>query len=72
MSEASVAPEMSHQVTEQKKKVAAAEHAVQARQKQTLGLQREHILSQRTSNEHRRAALKAALEQVEAQLAALN
>ncbi len=69
---AETSPEISHQEGEQKKKVAAAEHAVQARQKQALELQREHILSQRTSNEHRRAALKAALEQVEAQLAALN
>lgn len=43
-----------------------------ARQKQTLNLQRENILSQRTSNPGRRAALEAALEQIEAQLAKLD
>jgi len=41
------------------------------RQKQALGLQRENILSQRTSNPGRRAALEAALEQIEAQIAEL-
>jgi uncharacterized protein with von Willebrand factor type A (vWA) domain len=35
------------------------------RQKQALNLQRENILSQRTSNPARRAALEAALEQIE-------
>ncbi len=69
---AQTSPEMSHQVSEQIKKTAAAEHAEHARQKQALELQREHILSQRTSNTHRRAALSAALEHVEAQIAALN
>jgi hypothetical protein len=43
-----------------------------ARQVQALNLQRENILSQRTSNAGRRAALEAALEQIEAQLKALN
>jgi hypothetical protein len=42
------------------------------RQRQALNLQRENILSQRTSNPNRRVALEAALAQVEAQLAALN
>jgi len=42
-----------------------------ARQRQALELQRENILSQRTSNAGRRAALEAALTQVEAQLKAL-
>jgi hypothetical protein len=35
-------------------------------------MQREQILSTRTANPHRRAALEAALAQVEAQLAALD
>jgi hypothetical protein len=35
-------------------------------------LQREQILSTRTANAHRRAALEAALKQVEAQIAALD
>lgn len=40
------------------------------RQRQALELQRELILNQRTSNAGRRAALAAALAQVEGQLAA--
>jgi hypothetical protein len=43
-----------------------------ARQRQALSLQRENILSQRTSNPGRRAALEAALTQIEAQLKALD
>jgi hypothetical protein len=43
-----------------------------ARQLQALNLQKENILSQRTSNAGRRAALEAALEQIEAQIKALN
>jgi hypothetical protein len=47
---------------------AALERAARERQRQSLNLQRELILSQRTSNPGRRAALEAALAQVEAQL----
>ena len=43
-----------------------------ARQRQALALQRENILSQRTSNPGRRAALEAALNHIEAQLKALD
>jgi hypothetical protein len=43
-----------------------------ARQLQALNLQKENILSQRTSNAGRRAALGAALEHIEAQIQALN
>ncbi len=39
--------------------------------RQALNLQRENILSQRTSNPGRRAALEAALEQIEAQIQSL-
>jgi hypothetical protein len=42
------------------------------RQLQALNLQKENILSQRTSNAGRRAALEAALEHIEAQIKALN
>lgn len=42
-----------------------------ARRRQALDLQRENILSQRTSHPARRAALAAALEQIEAQISAL-
>jgi hypothetical protein len=45
---------------------------VQARARQALELQREQILSARTANPHRRAALEAALAQVEGQLSALD
>jgi len=43
-----------------------------ARARQALELQREQILSARTANPHRRAALEAARQQVEAQIAALD
>jgi hypothetical protein len=42
-----------------------------ARQKAALNLQRENILSQKTSNPARRQALEAALAQVEAQIETL-
>jgi len=50
-----------------------AEHARtdHARAKQALNLQRENILSQRTSSPARRTALVAALAQVEGQIAEL-
>jgi hypothetical protein len=43
-----------------------------ARARQALELQREQILSARTANPHRRAALEAALADTEAKLAALD
>jgi hypothetical protein len=51
----------------------AKEHArtTRERQKQALTLQRENILSQRTSNPGRRAALEAALADIEAQIQAM-
>ena len=51
----------------------AAEHerTERARRKQALELQRENILSQRTSNAGRRAALEAALKQIEDELVGL-
>jgi hypothetical protein len=42
-----------------------------ARARQALELQREQILSARTANPYRRAALEAALADIEAKLAAL-
>jgi hypothetical protein len=56
---------------EEAKRQAAVRRAVRTRQKQSLNLQRENILSQRTSHPARRAALEAALKQIEAQIAAL-
>jgi hypothetical protein len=49
----------------------ADERTRNARRKQDLHLQRESILSQRTSSPIRRAALEAALKQVEAEIASL-
>lgn len=49
----------------------ASEEAARKRQRQALELQRERILDERTSNPHRRAALEAALSEVEARLASI-
>lgn len=68
--ESSVKPP-SELVTEDQRREAELRRAATSRQRQSLHLQREHILSQRTSNPVRRAALEAALSQVESQLAAL-
>lgn len=56
---------------EQRHKAMLAEATVQ-REKQALELQRENILSQKTSHPARRQALEAALKQIEGQLAALD
>ena len=58
-------------VSEEARRVAELQRAEQTRRRQSLDLQRENILSQRTSHPARRAALEAALEQIEAQIAAL-
>jgi hypothetical protein len=47
----------------------AAAEAVRKRQRQELELQRERILDERTSSPLRRAALEAALTEIEARLA---
>ena len=47
---------------------AAAARAEEQRRRQTLELQRERILDERTSSPHRRAALVAALAEIEEQL----
>ena len=57
--------------TDDQRRAAAQDRAARERQKQSLNLQREHILSQRTSNPGRRAALEAALAHVESQIAAI-
>lgn len=49
----------------------SAEAADRKRQRQTLELQRERILSERTSSPHRRSALENALADVEEKLAEL-
>jgi hypothetical protein len=58
-------------VSDEAKREANRRRAELERQKQALNLQRENILSQRTSSPVRRAALAAALNQIDAQLSAL-
>jgi hypothetical protein len=58
-------------VSEEGRRTAELERTERARRRQALNLQRENILSQRTSHPARRAALAAALEQIEAQISAL-
>ena len=58
-------------MTEAERRLAAEQRAVKERRRQELNLQRENILSQRTSNPARRAALTAALSEIEAQISAL-
>jgi len=57
---------------QEQRRIAEQERAQQARQMQSLTLQRELILSQRTSSPVRRSALEAALKQVDEQIASLN
>ncbi len=54
------------------KRQAEVAKASKAREKQALELQRERILSERTSSPHRRAALHAALADVESRLGGLS
>jgi hypothetical protein len=53
------------------KRVAQNERAHRERKMQALLMQKENILSQRTSNPARRKALEAALSQIEGQIAEL-
>ena len=57
--------------TEDARRLAASQRAAREREKQALNLQRENILSQRTSNPARRTALEAALAQIEGQITAM-
>ncbi|MBS1804451.1 MAG: hypothetical protein JST28_13880 [Acidobacteria bacterium] len=59
-------------MSEQERRLAAENRAATERRRQSLTLQRENILSQRTSNPGRRAALESALSEIETQLAALD
>ena len=59
-------------MSEEERRLAAEKRAATERRKQALHLQRENILSQRTSNPGRRAALEAALAEIETQLTALD
>jgi hypothetical protein len=58
-------------MTEAERRQAVDQRAANERRKQALNLQRENILSQRTSNAARRAALASALSEIEEQISAL-
>jgi len=57
--------------SEDARRLAELHRAERERHKQSLNLQRENILSQKTSHPARRAALEAALTQVEGQIQAM-
>jgi len=58
-------------VSEDARRLADSIRSAKEREKQALNLQRENILSQRTSNPARRTALEAALAQIEGQINAM-
>jgi uncharacterized protein YlxW (UPF0749 family) len=66
-----VATSSSQPQSEDDRRAAQLQRASRTRQRQALDLQRENILSQRTSNPSRRAALEAALAQIESRIQAL-
>ncbi len=49
-------------------KAKTAAHGVKERERQSLELQKERILDERTSSPHRRAALEAALKEIEGRI----
>jgi hypothetical protein len=55
----------------EERRIAVEKSAATERKRQTLTLQRENILSQRTSSPDRRAALAAALAEIEQSIKAL-
>ena len=69
--EAPVADSSNRMVTEEERRAAELQRTTRERQLQALNLQRESILSQKTSNPGRRAALEAALTHIEAQIQTL-
>jgi hypothetical protein len=69
--EAPVADSGNRMVTEEERRAAELRRTTRERQIQALNLQRENILSQRTSNPGRRAALESALAHIEAQIQSL-
>ncbi len=59
------------QATDTKNLTDARQKAVVSRELQSLELQKERILSERTSSPHRRSALEAALTDIEKRIASL-
>ena len=58
-------------VSEEQRRLTEQKRGERERHKQALNLQRENILSQKTSHPARRSALEAALAQIESQIASL-
>ena len=71
-SESPAANPSKNMTNEEARRAASLERAARERQRQALNLQRENVLSQRTSNPGRRAALEAALSQIDAQIQSLS
>jgi hypothetical protein len=59
-------------ISEEVRRLTEHARAERERKKQALNLQKSNILSQKTSNPARRAALLAALEQIEGEIQAFN
>jgi hypothetical protein len=59
-------------VSEEARRLIEHTRTERAREKQALNLQRENILSQKTSHPARRAALEAALAQIEGRIELMN
>ena len=67
-----VEKELDPRAAEEAARRAHIKEAIRSRQRQELELQRERVLSERTSNTNRRAALAAALEDIELKLKAFS
>ena len=67
-----VGNELDPRTAEEAARRAHIKQAIRSRQRQELELQRERILSERTSNINRRAALAAALADIELKLKAFS
>jgi hypothetical protein len=67
------AAQSSNQMTNnaEERRAADQRRAARERKRQSLNLQRESVLSQKTSNPGRRAALEAALAEIDAQIQSL-
>ncbi len=71
MQQPAMAPAGNPQEVGEARRKSEQDRQQRARKKQALEMQKENILSQRTSNSSRRAALEQALSQIEAELAEL-
>lgn len=68
----SARPSSDNMTNQEQKRASDHERAARERKRQALHLQRENVLSQRTSNPARRAALEAALADIDKQIQSLD